>query len=277
MGIVLPVRMTEVTSFEVPTVNNMYYKMNDSFNKNEYDNSLNYARSMIESTCKYIFKTLNGSRIEDVFGTGRTHDYVSLNNIVENTLKILNDELSEPDKINNISSKTIDLINNIGNLRNGTPVSHGSEIIHKPITKIEAKFVMFNSENIVILLLELLFNKTHSFKKNAVGAVIEECDFKKYIVGDDYVRYVEHRGNAVISYETFSDTGVIYQVSVQLPGNDSSDTELFTDHTRDYMEDDANLILTKGPQAYVYHSNSKDFDYEVEYSGDTIYITKLGK
>lgn len=277
MEIVLPARMTEVTSFEVPTVNNMYYRMNNSFNKNEYDNSLNYARSMIESACKYIFKTLNGSRIEDVFGIGRNHDYVSLNNIVKETLKILNDELSESDKIQNISSKTIDLINDIGSLRNGTPVSHGSEVIHKSITKIEASFVMFSSENIVTLLLELLFNKTHSFKENAVGSVIKEYDFEKYKVGDDFIRYVEHRGNAMVSYETFSDTGVIYQVSVQLPGSDSSDSELFTDHARDYMEDDANLRLTKGPQSYIYHSNDKDFDYEVEYSGDTIYITKLEK
>lgn len=275
MNLIKPLHFTEISSFGVPVVSEAYYKMNDCFNKNEYEQCVNYARTMIESTCKYIFQVIEGSSIERIHGKGPSKNYVSLNDISKYTLKSLNHKLLDASNIEYISESMQNLINGIGNVRNGTSTSHGSNKIRRSITPAESKFVIFTSESMVIFLLELLFNKTHSLKENAVGSVITPKDFKRYDVGDDYIRYVENRGNVEISYETFADTGVIYMVTVQIPGSDSSDVELFTDHTRDYMENDAEVLRKKGPQSYVYRSDNKDFEYEVEYNDDTIYIVKL--
>ncbi|WCG34928.1 abortive infection family protein [Companilactobacillus farciminis] len=275
MNLIKPLHFTEISSFGIPVVSAAYYKMNDCFNKNEYEQCINYARTMIESTCKYIFQIIEGYSIEQVHGKGHNKDYISLNDISKYTLESLNHELSDASNIGYISKDLQDLINKIGDIRNCTSISHGSGKKRNSITPAESKFVIFMSESMVIFLLELLFNKTHSLKENAVGSVVTPKDFKRYNVGDDYIRYVENRGDVEISYETFADTAVIYMVTIQIPGSDSSDVELFTDHTRDYMEDDAELLKEKGPQSYVYRSDNKDFEYEVEYNGDTIYITKL--
>lgn len=58
----------EITSYQVVAVDERYKAMNDSYNDEDYGEAINYARSMIESVCKYVFKILRAKKLpKDIF------------------------------------------------------------------------------------------------------------------------------------------------------------------------------------------------------------------
>lgn len=256
----------EITSYQVVAVDERYKAMNDSYNDEDYGEAINYARSMIESVCKYVFKILKGKEI--------TEGYISLNNLIKKSLGALNTELSQEDSIEDISDELIKIVNKIGNLRNQTSVSHGSSVRTESITAIETRFVIFAAENITVTLLDLLFNKTHSLKYMAVGSVIDKAGLKLMYESESSVMYKNDVGDL---FSVFPGSDVIYQVTLTLPDNTSftSDKEFYLDHIRAYMEGDAEEVIKKGEEAFDFYSKKKDFKYEVQIEKNIIYITKL--
>ncbi|QJU52049.1 hypothetical protein CK401_03029 [Lactiplantibacillus paraplantarum] len=66
----------EVDSFGIASIDERYSEMNDSYNEERYGESVNYARSMIESTCKWVYKALNDEDIDK-------DRYLSLNKLIK--------------------------------------------------------------------------------------------------------------------------------------------------------------------------------------------------
>jgi len=263
----------EIDSFEVAAIDERFSEMNDSYNEERYGDSVNYARSMIESTCKWIYKSLNDEEIDK-------DRYLGLNSLIKGTLSSLSSELSVNEQFQTVFSKLTDLVTEIGKLRNLTSVSHGSAVRAQPITPVEARFVIFAAEDITMTLLDLFFNKTHSLKKNAVHSVIDPTNMEKVREDDSFITY-DQRDDSPFETSTefmvFKNNNVIYQVIVTLPKwvNASSDQEFMSEHMRDYMEDDSIEKGKKGISGYTYYSGKKDFLYEVQFENNVIYITSI--
>lgn len=57
--------------------------MNKRFQDGELGEAINYARCMLEATCKHVYHELTGEEVEDVEG----HDgYISLKNLSDTTI-----------------------------------------------------------------------------------------------------------------------------------------------------------------------------------------------
>lgn len=61
-----PLLELDVTSFPIESVGERFEKMNESFQRGDYGEVVNYARSMTESACKYIYKQLSNKKISQV-------------------------------------------------------------------------------------------------------------------------------------------------------------------------------------------------------------------
>lgn len=120
-------------------------------------------------------------------------------------------------------------------------------------------------------ILELLFNKTHSMKNNAIGSVIDTEHLKKMYEGDGMITYKDDRFN--VTYTVTPGNNTIFQAEIRLPKivDFSMDTEFFSDHIKGYLEDDA--IIESGEQTgideYKYYSPKKDFYYLVSINRTT--------
>lgn len=258
----------EVDSFGVATVDERYVMMNKSFQNGEYGECINYARSMIESALKYVYRMLKGVEIEKDLNK----EYITLHQLSTKTLKLLNSELENADTIERIQIDMINIIDTIGNLRNATSVSHGSATRTKSVNEVEARYILFNSESIVLMLLDLLFNKTHSLKINAVGSIIDSNGLKKY---SDFSYKDEKRD---INYLVLEGTGTISQVSVTFPEwvDIKKDKEFFSDWISEFVEDDVTVEdrSTVGINKFMYYSKKKDFYYEVQIENNILYVTR---
>lgn len=258
----------EVDSYGVATVDERYKMMNKSFQNGEYGECVNYARSMIESALKYVYRMLKGVEIGEDLG----REYMSLHLLSTKTLELLNSELDNEDSIEEIQEEMIKIIDIIGKTRNATSVSHGSATRTKSVNKIETRYILFNAESIVLMLLDLLFNKTHSLKKNAVGSIINPEGLKKY--SDSSYKNEERN----INYMVLPGTGTISNISVTFPEsvNIDKDKEFFSEWISEFVEDDVTVEdkSTIGINKFKYYSKKKDFYYEVQIENNILYITK---
>ncbi|KRN75664.1 hypothetical protein IV73_GL000157 [Weissella kandleri] len=256
-----------IDSFPVVPVDDIYYKMNDSFNDERYDETVSYARSMIESTFKYVYGIIKGNSVsEDLKRQPKLHELSVM------TLKIFNNELANSENVIKMTKQVIDIIDAIGNMRNDTDSAHGPERRTIPVNKIEARFVKFNAESIVQMMLDLLFTKTHSLKRNAVNGIIDTNGLKKYNASS----YKDEERD--ISYLVLPDSGIIHQVELTLPShtNLELDSEFFSEHIADFVEDDVTSedVSENGIHKYRYYSKKKDFYYDVLIQNNVIYISR---
>ncbi|KRO00471.1 abortive infection family protein [Companilactobacillus kimchiensis] len=255
----------EVDSYNIASVSERYQKMNNSYSKEDYGETVNYARSMVESACKYVYKQIKNSDMDDKF------KFLSLPNIVEKCLDVLSKEMSLPNSYKKLSSNMIDTITELGKIRNATSVSHGSAKRTIEVSAPEAKYAVFMAEGFVVFILELLFNRTHSLKKNAIGSVIDPKGMEKTSDSESLLMYKENQFNA--TYMVTPGNNVIYQVEIHLPGfiDFDKDEEFFSDYIQGFVEDDVHVEDKEqtGINKYQYYSPKKDFFYEVTINKDT--------
>ncbi len=262
----------EVDSYNVECVTERYQKMNDSYNEGDFGETVNYARSMVESTCKYTYRQLKGTHMDKDFGIK------PLPSIVEKCLEVLYKEISLPESYNDLASKMIDTMKELGKIRNKTSVSHGSDVRTEDISAPEAKYAAFMAEGFTVFILELLFNKTHSMKNNAIGSVINTDNLQKISEDKSYIEYKNNQFK--ITYMVTQKNNTIFQVEIQLPAYIQFDEseEFFSDHIKGFVEDDVQIVNMKqtGINQYQYYSPKKDFYYEVSINKVTnvLYISR---
>ncbi|MGK4059046.1 abortive infection family protein [Loigolactobacillus coryniformis] len=260
----------ELDSYVIAAVNEPYTAMNKAYNAQEYSEAVNYAKAMAESTCNYVYKLLKGKTLQEEKGS-----YQNLHKVTSESLKALRSELTHPDLMSNISNEMVSIIDKLGQVRNATSVAHGSGRRVEPIAPVEARYLMFMSESFCTFVLDLLFNKTHSLKTNAVGSVLDPDGMKIYHAADGNIEAAVAEDGT--RYEVNNANNVIFMVTVEfeLPLNTELDAEYLSDYIRGYVEDDA--VIDKptatGLNAWRYYSPSKDFYYDVSFVKNTLYIS----
>lgn len=262
----------EVDSYYVASVNERYQRMNDSYNDGDYGETINYARSMVESVCKYVYRQVKNSRMEDDIKDDR------LPKVVNTSLAVLKSEMSLPNEFKRLANDMSNTMVSLGKIRNKTSVSHGSDTRTIDISAPEAKYAAFMAESFTNFVLELLFNKTHSMKNNAIGSVVDTTHLRKISEIKDMITYKDDLSD--VTYLVTPGNNTIFQVKIDFPEivDFKMDTEFFSEHIKGYVEDDA--IIEDGKQTgideYKYYSPRKDFYYLVSINKETnvMYISR---
>ena len=270
-----PLLNLDVTSYPVKSVSERYEKMNESFKRGDYGEAVNYARSMVESICKYVYKQLRDKKISQ--GT-------PFPKLIRSTLDLMNNEL-QVEKTEDVSEQVsicidsiVKLFQEVGSIRNSTSISHGSEVRSHSISKAEAKFIANLSSSFVIFIESIYWNNLHSCKKNAINSVINVEGLESTALKGNYV---EKRGMLNIDYFCTRMSNVIFQVQLHFPDffseQQMNDPQFVTDCIKNYIEDDA--VMRKpdilGPNYLEYYSPKKDFKYEVIINKNRITISSI--
>lgn len=270
-----PLLELDVTSFPIESVGERFEKMNESFQRGDYGEVVNYARSMTESACKYIYKQLSNKKISQV---------TPFPKLIRSTLELMNSEL-RIEKTKDVSEQcalcidsTVKLFQKIGSIRNSTSISHGSEVRTQPISKTESEVMAHLASSFVIFIESIYWNSLHSDKKNAINSVINSEGLEFFSLAGFYR---EKKGLLTVEYSCFSNSNVIFQVRLYFPNNFSKqqmdDPEFITNHIKDYLEEDAVMMKPKrlGSQFFEYYSPKKDFKYQVIIHLNTITISSI--
>lgn len=252
----------EIEQFDVVSVTEHFTSMNVAFNESDYSKAINFAKSMLESTVRWIYLQIKG---EDMKDGG------SLFSKVKDMIKILKPNLIGEEFIEEILENQIDIIGDVGRVRNYTAESHGHADRVAHFKKAQAQYIMYTATANCNFLLELYYYNTNSAKENAVGSPITVKDnFKKF---DNIYRDDE----AGVTYCLEETTGIIRQVIIKLniKIEPDKDGEFFREHIDPFIEDDAQQIK-QSIQTYTFYSKNRDMHYTVDLTGEgkLIYITK---
>lgn len=241
--------------YPVKCIKERFEKMYTSYDDNDYGEAVNYARAMIESTCKYCYFQIEKEEIEG------ESTFLNLNRLINKTIELFKNEISTnqvPMIIEDLFKMIEKTVSKIGNTRNETSVSHGSRVRVKEISKDETKFIMLISENICTFFMDLLHTKTHSQKKGAIGSILQTDGLKQY--GNQYEDEIRN-----IRYVTTGE-GIIYSLEKTLIGGDLNielDKSLIWEHIKEFMEDDSKWMRQTSENEYEYYSDNKDLFYYI--------------
>lgn len=148
-------------NFQFPSLNDamdkeLYY-LDKNWTSGDYDAMLNLAKSIVESTCKFICYQDNPKN--DLNG--------NLDDLLKSMLKVLNIDVSK----NDFYSKLKEIITKIGDVRNHTILSHGHRKQNKSIQKEEARFYSSVCIDFSTYFLKI-FSQT-KFNRHRIGELIE--------------------------------------------------------------------------------------------------------
>ncbi|WP_143445849.1 abortive infection family protein [Lactobacillus kefiranofaciens] len=148
-------------NFQFPSLNDamdkeLYY-LDKNWTSGDYDAMLNLAKSIVESTCKFICYQDNPKN--DLNG--------NLDDLLKSMLKVLNIDVSK----NDFYSKLKEIITKIGDVRNHTILSHGHRKQNKSIQKEEARFYSSVCIDFSTYFLKI-FSQT-KFDRHRIGELIE--------------------------------------------------------------------------------------------------------
>ncbi|WP_087741248.1 abortive infection family protein [Levilactobacillus zymae] len=252
----------EIEQFDVISVTEHFTSMNVAFNNADYSKTINFAKSMLESTVRWVYLQVKG---EDMKDGG------SLYSKTKDVIKLLKPHLIGQEFVEEILDKQMDIIGDVGRVRNYTAESHGHADRVSHFEKAQAQYIMYTATANCNFLLELYYYNTHSAKENAVGSPITVQDnFKKLdnLYRDD---------DAGITYCLEETTKIIRQVIIELKVaiDPDIDGEFFREHIDPFMEDDAQQEK-HSIQTYTFYSKKRDLHYTVDLTGEgkLIYITK---
>lgn len=245
-----------IEDYPVPAIKERFNHMYTSYDGEDYGEAVNYAGSMIESTCKYCYFQIKKEEIEG------NSSFLKSNVLLKKTIDLFKNEISTNQVPMIIEDDLFIMFKNtvskIGKIRNETSVSHGSRVRVKGISKDETKFIMMISENICTFLMDLLHTKTHSQKKGAIGSILDTRGLTQY--ANDYV-------DGDTRYTTTG--GIIYSLNktLSVPGIDIKiEEEFIWDHIKDFIEDDSICVGETGKNEYKYFSENKDLNYIINIS-----------
>ena len=171
---------------QFPSVNDqldhLFGEIQESYGEEKYEEMVNYSRSLVESTCKFIYFYMNGENLKES----------NLNTIVKKTLKVLKLNVTSPfyEKLRNI-------INEVGIIRDRNNVSHGIRKKQEDLEENEAWLYTVLCVDFCKYLLRVFYSQ--NVNKNIIGGLIDPLDkqwvdFKskegfKIQVRDDFKQY----------------------------------------------------------------------------------------
>lgn len=264
----------EFTAYQVTSLTSKHSEMNSAYESGDFGKSINYARTLIESTCKYVYHELKGKELEEIEGRldSRTGEYfANLNTLITKSLNELKALVQYPEQLDYISEQIENIVNKIGNIRNGSALSHGSRIRNAIPRKAETRFIISIAEDVCMLLMDLLQERTILEKKNALGSIIDSEGMHKY--GHAYQTEDEFMS---IRYETSGQ--IIFSVLLTFKKpffNLESGNESINEHVRDFLPDDVFEAESNGKNQFKYYSNRQDryYDEVIEETDDNILVT----
>lgn len=267
----------EFDSFQVVALNKKHEAMNTAYMNSEYGEAINYARTLIESTCKYVYHELTDEELEIEEGhyISATGTYfANLNVIIKSCLKKLSTIIEYPEEIAEMSKEITELVNITGSVRNSSSLSHGNRHGNLEPQRTETRFFISIAEDICMLLLDLLHERTTIEKPNAIGSIINPEGLTKY---DDAYQ----KSNTFLTVRYLTVGQVVQQVDLTFKNgiNMRTDGEFVNGHIKDYLPDDAGKLKQLTSNSYQYYSDRQDKHYEVLYEETTdsllVYITGI--
>lgn len=264
--------------YQVEGLQRHYNVMNESFMNDKYGEAVNYARALIESTCKYVYHELTGKELEEDKGRKvKTGEYmIGLSSMINQCLKTLQSLMTHSEDMNDISSNIGNIVTIIGNVRNSSALSHGSRHRNIPVQKAEARYIISISEDVCMLMMDLLYERTFPREENCIGSIINPEGLHKY--DNAY----QEEGNPVMNarFETYGQIIHDITLSFKPPINEKVDSEFIDEHVHDYLPDDVGEMREIGLKKYQYYSDRQDKKYQVELedleeNGVTIYISGI--
>ncbi|MBB1069678.1 abortive infection family protein [Limosilactobacillus sp. RRLNB_1_1] len=155
------------------SITNKRSLMNERFQNKEFGEAINYARSMLEATCKYVYHEITGEEAE--ISEGR-NNYITLKHLSDVTINKLSALISHNEMIIGIKDNVTKIIYGIGNVRNEGSASHGSRIRNIEPQREETLYLMSLAEDTCNFLLKLLYTRTHIEEVNVVNGKFSESD-----------------------------------------------------------------------------------------------------
>lgn len=241
-------------------------QMNQKFQNGEYGESINFARSLIEATLKYVYHEITHKELEQDKGRENNNGYyIGLKKMAEVTLNKLSSLINHKELIKKISDNLSEVIANIGTMRNESAISHGSRIRNIEPQKEETLFVISISEDICIFLLKLLYARTQVEEKNVIGGRFDkQClpDFKSISSYSNNSHYKVKNSFAMYDYYLAGDLiSSIEITSAEL--NENIDNELIKDMIRDVLPPDVDDFKEQAPHNYKCYSSRHDRYYDI--------------
>ncbi|KEZ14844.1 hypothetical protein Lp90_1028 [Lactiplantibacillus plantarum] len=256
----------EFSSYQVTSLQQKHSLMNSKYERGEYGEAVNYARTLIESTCSYVYHELTDCELEKTEGRHtKSGYYIGLHDMIKSCLNKLTALMEYPEKVQKMSTDLINLVDIIGNIRNNSATSHGGRHAAISTRKSETRFIISIAEDVCMMLMDLLHERTILEKDNAIGSVINMDGLKKY---DDAFQ----SENDFLTKRFLTSGGIIYQVDLTFNKkfiDQNIDSEFINDHILDYLPDDIGVAKLLAKQKYQYHSDRQDRDYTVSWV-DTI-------
>lgn len=148
---------------QFPSVNDqldhLFGEIQESHGEEKYEEMVNYSRSLVESTCKFIYFYMNRENLKES----------NLNTIVKKTLKVLKLNVTSPfyEKLRNI-------INEVGIIRDRNNISHGIRRKQENLGENEAWLYTVLCVDFCKYLLGVFYSQ--NVNKNIIGGLIDPLD-----------------------------------------------------------------------------------------------------
>lgn len=257
--------------------------MNEKFQNKQYGEAVNYARSMLEATLKYVYHEITNKEAEISEGH---RGYISLKKLSDSLIDELAPLVSHRDILVNIKDNVIKIICRIGEVRNKGAASHGSRTRNIEPQREETLYLLGLAEDTSNFLLKLLYTRTHIEEPNIVGGILdidkltntnsENIDDEKINCQDGDFHYQEKHEMFNVDYWVQNEIIIQVQISLNKKYYDLKDTGESIDEMIDSFlpEDVRGQKKRNGERSYSAYScrHDKNYDIKLEDFDNTIEI-----
>ena len=247
------------TAFQVTSLQKCYAAMDQAYAQQQFGEALSYARSLIESTCKYIYHDLTGKELEIEHGyLTKNGDYeIGLHRMIAVCLDQLAAIVPPASKMECFNAQLVKLVASIGQLRNDSLICHGSRKRTKLLQPAQICFVLQLTEDICLLLLNVLYDNKQRQSGNVLGSLIDSRGLVK-----QKTTYLQQTEPLVkVQYETTNKIIYLIKISFSQSVSQQLDEDLLESWAKKFLPSDAVVKAKKGPDEIEFYSDSQDRVY----------------
>lgn len=256
---------TRADIFPIGGIQEKFIDMTTKYNQDNYGDAVAMAKTLVESTCAYVYHTVTNKEIEEDKGHVQvTGNYtIGMYTMVRETLNLFAAQLPNFEQTEKIAITTCDLVQSIANLRNSAAAAHGGRKRSIPPAKLEALLAIEISEDLAASLLLMLHTYKYPDDSNVIGSFIDKTDaMESHVDVNDSGRYVVDSPQCNIGYNVIQSVvqSVDYEVK-KLPMNQNIDAEHIKEIVTDFLPKDAKFEGMESNQMYKFYSEVHDTHY----------------